>query len=206
MHMGDSAGPRTKSPRSGNRAPHFPAPPGLLGAKSAGQISAWPQRAWPSPRPQSDTSAPPRSCSGTHLEAVVLAQDAAVHRLDDHLLLHAEVQRLYRAAGAEQGLVGARLLQPGHQMGPGGGRFLCQAQPAAPLPSPFPLPRGACPDLPAGGSHSSREGGTTALESQTPARPSCPRWDSGRVAQPKGAGAGGSGHHSGAECQHRVLG
>lgn len=42
-----------------------------------------------------------------------------MNRLDDHLLLHAEVQCLHRAAGAEQGLVGARLLQPWHQMGPG---------------------------------------------------------------------------------------
>lgn len=42
---------------------------------------------------------------GTYLEAVVLAQDAAVNRLDDHLLLHAEVQCLHCAAGAEQGLV-----------------------------------------------------------------------------------------------------
>lgn len=41
----------------------------------------------------------------THLEAVVLTQDAAVNGLDNHLLLHAEVQGLHCAAGAEQGLV-----------------------------------------------------------------------------------------------------
>lgn len=150
------------------------------------------------------TSVPARPCGGTHLEAVVLAQDAAVHRLDDHLLLHAEVQRLYRAAGAEQGLVRARLLQPGHQMGPGGGRFPGQAQPAAPLPSPSPGGLSRPP---------SREAATPpskgALQRWSPSHLAGPLphgAGSGGVAQPKRADAGGSGHHSGAECQHRVHG
>lgn len=42
-----------------------------------------------------------------HLEAVVLAQDAAVHRFDQHLVLHAEIQSFYCTAGAEQ-----RLMRP----------------------------------------------------------------------------------------------
>ena len=65
---------------------------------------------------------PNSSWFGAHLKAVVLAEDAAVHGLDDHLLLHAEVQRLHAPAGAEQRLVGPRLLQPRHQMRSGGGR------------------------------------------------------------------------------------
>ena len=89
----------------------------------------------------------PRSCSRTHLEAVVLAQDAAVHRLDDHLLLHAEVQRLHRAAGAEQGLMRARLLQPRHQMGPGGRAAGC-VRAGLPCPLPSLLLQEACPEPP----------------------------------------------------------
>lgn len=38
---------------------------------------------------------------GAYLKAVVLTQDAAVNRLDDHLLLHTEVQRFHCTAGAE---------------------------------------------------------------------------------------------------------
>lgn len=75
----------------------------------------------------------------THLEAVVLTQDAAMNRLDDHLLLHAEVQGLHCTAGAEQGLVGSRLLQPWHQMGPEevGNRDVTQGQASI---CPFVLP------------------------------------------------------------------
>lgn len=46
-----------------------------------------------------------RTVGDTYLKAVVLSQDAAVNRFDDHFLLHAEVQGLYCTAGAEQGLV-----------------------------------------------------------------------------------------------------
>jgi len=51
-----------------------------------------------------------------HLKAVVLPEDAAVNRLDGDLVLHAYVQGFHSATGAEQWLMGARLLQPGHQM------------------------------------------------------------------------------------------
>lgn len=103
-----------------------------------------------------------------------------MHGLDDHLLLHAEVQRLHRAAGAEQGLVGARLLQPWHQMGPGGGQQVYQAEPVTPLPCPGPSPPEACPDPLVGGNHSPINPtvlsllrqtwgrGTSVLESQGP--------------------------------------
>lgn len=93
----------------------------------------------------------------THLEAVVLAQEAAVHGLDDHVVLHAEVQGVYRAARAEQGLVGARLLQPWHQMGPGGGGSRCVrlglplSSPA--LSPPFPSSPESLPGPLAGGNH-----------------------------------------------------
>lgn len=89
----------------------------------------------------------PNPCDGTHLEAVVLAKDAAVHGLDDHLFLHAEVQRLHCTAGAEQGLVGARLLQPRHQMGPGVAVGVSGGPPqpgSSWLPCPTHLPR-PCP-------------------------------------------------------------
>lgn len=48
-------------------------------------------------------------CS-THLKAEVLAQNAAVQRFDEDLVLHVEVQSLHSAAGT-QGLVGAGLRQ-----------------------------------------------------------------------------------------------
>ena len=60
-------------------------------------------------------------CASTHLKAVVLSEDAGVHRFDDDLVLHAEVQDLHSRAGAEQRLVGARLLQPRHEMRSGDG-------------------------------------------------------------------------------------
>lgn len=56
------------------------------------------------------------SCScvqWTDLEAELLSQDAAVQRFDEHVLLHAQVQSLHRAARAQQRLMGGRLLQLG---------------------------------------------------------------------------------------------
>lgn len=49
-----------------------------------------------------------------YLKAVVLSQDATVDWLDDHLLLHTEIQSLNSTTGTEQGLVGARFFQPRH--------------------------------------------------------------------------------------------
>lgn len=57
-----------------------------------------------------------------YLEAKLLAQDAAVHRLDDGVLIQVELQRFGRAAGAQQGLMGVRLLEALHQPGPVGTR------------------------------------------------------------------------------------
>ena len=55
-------------------------------------------------------------CAPPHLEAVVLSEDGAVNRFDEHLVLHAEVHGLHSTTGAEQRLVAARLLQPRHQI------------------------------------------------------------------------------------------
>lgn len=70
-----------------------------------------PAHTWLPGQPQHSPSSPG---TAPHLKAVVLSQDAAVDWLDDHLLLHAEIQSLNSTAGAEQGLVGARFLQPRH--------------------------------------------------------------------------------------------
>lgn len=67
-----------------------------------------------------------------HLEAELLSQDAAVQRFDEHVLLHAEVQSLHRAARAQQRLMGGRLLQLGEPARSGrqeehGNRDECEA-------------------------------------------------------------------------------
>lgn len=159
--VGDSAGQSPRRPRGRNEAPisqlHLvswepKSSDGFwllpLRVEATGHSRRAPEGDWP---PAGGHLGPPPPPPRTHLEAVVLAQDAAVHGLDHHLLLHAEVQRLHRAAGAEQGLVGARLFQPGHQMRPGGGRQECQVSLPCPLPSPL-LP-GGLPRTPCRGHH-----------------------------------------------------
>lgn len=56
---------------------------------------------------------------GNDLEAELLSQNAAVQGFDEDVLLHAQVQSLHRAAGTEQRLMGARLLQLGEASSPG---------------------------------------------------------------------------------------
>lgn len=63
---------------------------------------------WPSPAHQTQ-----------YLKTELLAQDGAVHWLDNGILIQVEFQGLSRTARTQQGLMGVRLLKTLHQPGPG---------------------------------------------------------------------------------------
>lgn len=60
----------------------------------------------------------------SHLKAVLLSQDARVHRFDDSVLIQSEVQGLSGTAGRKQGLMGVGLFEALHQTGPGRARVV----------------------------------------------------------------------------------